>query len=69
MFGDRPLCISLETAHPAKFPDEIRELLGINPDLPPSMADIDRRSGEPAFLSADYGELRIFLQKNLQSRG
>lgn len=69
MFGDRPLCISLETAHPAKFPDEIRELLGINPDLPPSMADIDRRSGEPAFLSSDYDELRIFLQKNLQSRG
>jgi len=68
MFGDRPLCIALETAHPAKFPDEIRELLGTNPDLPPSMADIDHRSGEPAFLSADYGELRTFLLKNLRGQ-
>ena len=31
LFGDSPLCVSLETAHPAKFPDEIRELLAIEP--------------------------------------
>ncbi len=36
LFGDTPLCVSLETAHPAKFPDEIRELLAIEPDLPQS---------------------------------
>jgi threonine synthase len=66
LFGDVPLCISLETAHPAKFPDEIRELLGINPDLPQSMKDIDERSGEPVLLSNDYGEFRKFLQQNLR---
>ena len=65
MYGDKPLCISLETAHPAKFPDEIRELLGINPDLPPGMKDIDERSGEPVFLSNDYGELRKYLHTHL----
>jgi len=67
LYGDRPLCISLETAHPAKFPDEIRELLGINPDLPPSLADIDRRSGEPVLLPADYGELKGHLLKTLRT--
>ena len=66
-FGDFPLCISLETAHPAKFPDEIKELLGITPDLPQSMRDIDERSGRPAFLSADYGEFRTFLKKRLRA--
>ncbi len=62
LFGDFPLCISLETAHPAKFPEEIKELLGITPDLPQSMKDIDERSGHPAFLSTDYGEFRAFLK-------
>jgi hypothetical protein len=33
-FGDVPLCICLGKAHPAKFLDEIRELMGIDPDLP-----------------------------------
>jgi threonine synthase len=66
LFGDFPLCISLETAHPAKFPDEIRELVGINPDLPQSMKDIDERSGHPAFLSTDYDEFRTFLKGRLR---
>ena len=64
--GDVPLCISLETAHPAKFPDNIRELLGINPDLPQSMKDIDERSGDPVLLTNDYGKFRKYLQQNLR---
>ena len=66
LFGDAPLCISLETAHPAKFPEEIRELLGINPELPKSMKDIDERSGHPVFLPADYGELKAYLTGHLR---
>ena len=65
-FGDVPLCISLETAHPAKFPDEIKELLGISPELPKSMKDIDERPGHPVFLPAGYGELRTYLKGRLQ---
>ncbi|MCX5837311.1 MAG: threonine synthase, partial [Deltaproteobacteria bacterium] len=66
LYGDKPLCISLETAHPAKFPDDIRELLGIDPELPPGMKDIDERSGEPVLLSNDYGAFRKYLRKNLR---
>jgi threonine synthase len=66
LFGDSPFCICLETAHPAKFPDEIHELTGITPDLPKSLKDIDERSGYPVFLSTNYGELRAYLKKHLR---
>jgi len=36
--GDAGPCVSLETADPAKFPDEIVRATGINPPLPPAMA-------------------------------
>ena len=64
--GDSPLCVSLETAHPAKFPDEIKDLLGITPDLPQSMKDIDQRSGEPFKLSATYEDLKEYLHRCLK---
>jgi threonine synthase len=42
--GYRPrLAIAVETAHPAKFPDEITRLLGREPALPPSLAGLDAR--------------------------
>jgi len=67
LFGDTPLCVSLETAHPSKFPAEIRELLAIEPDLPPSMKDLDTRHGEPVLLPANYGEFRTYLLKHLRA--
>lgn len=63
--GDFEPCVSLETAHPAKFPDEIIELLGITPDLPDSMIDLDRRQGEPLDLPGDYETFREYLRDNL----
>jgi threonine synthase len=64
--GDYSPCVSLETAHPAKFPDEIIELLGITPALPDSMKDIDRREGKPAELPVAYGTFKEYLQDNLE---
>jgi threonine synthase len=66
MYGDKPLCVSVETAHPAKFPDEIRELLDITPELPQGMKDIDKKSGSPIKLSADYADFKEYLTKNLK---
>jgi len=62
--GDESLSVCLETAHPAKFPNEIKELLGFDPDLPPSMADIDTREGSCIELPADYEAFRAFLLAN-----
>jgi len=67
--GDFSPCVSLETAHPAKFPDEIIELLGITPELPDSMKDIDKREGDPVELSGDYKMFKEYLQDNLKVEG
>ena len=64
--GEFPLCISLETAHPAKFPKETNELLAIDPELPQSMKDVDAREGEPVFLDADHDAFRTYLLENLK---
>jgi len=66
--GDFPLCVSLETADPAKFPDEIKKLIGITPKLPQGMIDIDKRTGEPLKLPGDYAILKEYLQDNLKMR-
>jgi threonine synthase len=67
-YGDFPLCISIETAHPAKFPDEIIDLLGISPELPESMKDIDHKEGKPIELSASYEEFKNYLKSRLKVR-
>jgi threonine synthase len=55
------LSVCLETAHPAKFPEQIKELLGVDPELPDSLKAIDGRIGEPIKMAADYGELKEYL--------
>ncbi len=63
--GDFPLCVSLETAHPAKFPAAIEQTLGFSPDLPESMKDIDNKSGDALELLNDYGEFKKLLRREL----
>ncbi len=65
-FGDFPLCVSLETAHPAKFPEEIVKLLGVVPEVPESMKDLDKRIGEPTELSKNYQEFKEYLKDKLK---
>jgi threonine synthase len=67
-YGDFPLCVSIETAHPAKFPDEIKDLLGINPELPQSMKDIDAKIGKSIELPAEYDKFKDYLLSNLRAR-
>ncbi|MCX7981898.1 MAG: threonine synthase [Syntrophales bacterium] len=56
-------CIILETAHPAKFPDEIGDLLGIEPEVPPSLKEIENRSGRPIEMPASYESLKRYLRE------
>jgi len=58
------LCVALETAHPAKFPEEIRRLTGFDPPLPASLEGLDDRREFLTALPADYMEFRKFLLKN-----
>ncbi|MCK9275401.1 MAG: threonine synthase [Syntrophales bacterium] len=64
--GDSGLAVCLETAHPAKFPDEIIELLGMVPVMPESMKGIDERRGVPVEMDASYKDFKKYLEENLE---
>ena len=55
------LAVSLETAHPAKFPAEIKALLGIDPDLPQSLQGLDQKKESWETLKADYSLFKKYL--------
>jgi len=61
--NDIPLCISIETAHPAKFPEEIQRLLGVDPPLPPSLAGLDAKPEHYEKGPNDYRWFKDFLQR------
>jgi threonine synthase len=58
-----PLAVSIETAHPAKFPEEILALLGIDPVLPPSLAGIESKPEQFGHLTTEYVPFRDFLKE------
>jgi len=55
------LAISLETAHPAKFPEQIRTLLGIDPELPLSMEGLDLAEESYDKLENNYTQFKNYL--------
>jgi threonine synthase len=50
-----------ETAHPAKFPDEIGKILGLTPEVPPALAALDKLAEDYDRLTVDYGAFRHYL--------
>ncbi len=62
--GEVPdLAISIETAHPAKFPEEITKILGVEPDVPPSLLDLDKKTEHYESIGKDYGQFKEILNK------
>ncbi len=55
------LCVSLETAHPAKFPEEIEKILHIEPELPPSLEGIDNLPEHVSGLDNSYEAFKDYL--------
>ena len=60
----KPLCISLETAHPAKFPVEIRQILNFEPPLPASLVGLEQKPEHYFPMDNSYGLLKDFILKN-----
>jgi threonine synthase len=58
-----PLAVSIETAHPAKFPEEIEALLGIDPAPPPSLAGLESKPEQYGHLTTEYGPFRDLLRE------
>jgi threonine synthase len=61
--GGGPLCVSIETAHPAKFPEEIQSLLGIDPELPASLAGLESKPESFGRLTTEYGPFQDLLKE------
>ena len=59
--------ISLETAHPAKFPDEIRVITGRDPPLPPSLQGLDSKPEQFVEMATEYDEFKAYLLKEYRS--
>jgi len=53
--------VVFETAHPAKFPEEIEKLLGFSPEVPSALATVDQGHEDYDRLGADYGAFRDYL--------
>jgi len=65
--GTGRLAVSIETAHPAKFPEEIQALLRIDPALPPSLEGLDARPESFGEMGVDYAAFRDYLTKEYGS--
>jgi len=61
---DDQLCVSLETAHPAKFPDEIQRITGINTPLPLSLQGIDDKPEFVSNLPNNYNDFKSWILEN-----
>jgi len=58
------LCISLETAHPAKFPNEIIDILKFDPKLPASLEGLEGKEEYFDNLDNNYSKFKEYLVNN-----
>jgi threonine synthase len=60
--------VLLATAHPAKFPETVEEVLGLNPPLPRHCADLFERQENMVRLPADLGTIKTYIQSQIGTR-
>ncbi|GBD41564.1 Threonine synthase [bacterium HR39] len=63
--GEGPL-VHLATAHPAKFPDTVREVLGIRPALPPAWRDLFEREERCMVLDPDPAAIAAAVREHAE---
>lgn len=56
--------IILETAHPAKFLDDVEQILEHKIEVPPRLAELADKEKKADRLEAEYGELRSWLERH-----
>ena len=66
--GDSPAVI-LETANPAKFPEEIENTIGFSPDVPAAMEAMNKMPEDFDRLGADYDKFRDYLLEKQRNSG
>lgn len=66
LVGDAPM-ITLATAHPAKFPAAVEAACGVNPPLPPHMADLFERDECVTRVSGDLATVEAVIREGIAS--
>jgi threonine synthase len=61
------LMVSVETAHPAKFPEEIERLLSFSPEAPESLTALEKKEEHYLHLPNQYSSFRDLLQEKYGS--
>jgi threonine synthase len=62
------IAISVETAHPAKFPEEIERLLGFSPEVPMPLAEVERKQEQYRTMANDYAAFHTLLLERYGSQ-
>jgi threonine synthase len=57
----KSLLIALETAHPAKFPQELRQILNIEPPMPNSLSGLETKREDFVSMENNYGLFKDFI--------
>jgi threonine synthase len=60
---DKHTAISLETAHPAKFPDEIKKVVGKEPDAPLSLLEVEQKPEHYDTIEVRYDAFKQYLME------
>lgn len=64
--GDNILAVTLETAHPAKFPAEVIAATGVDPEPPRSLKDVEAKEEFMEHLNTDYDAFKTYLKEKLE---
>lgn len=65
--ADAPVMVTLGTAHPAKFPDAVRDASGAHPDLPVWMGDLMNREERFVVLSNDQATVEAYIRERCRA--
>ncbi len=60
--------VALATAHPAKFPEAVKQAIGVLPSIPPALAEVMRKAERCAVLPNDACALKDHLLNSAGSR-
>ena len=66
--SDTPSVV-LATAHPAKFPDAVKEASGIHPELPLWLGDLMQRKEQYTVLPNDLGNVEEYVSRHSRAAG
>ena len=59
---DTHTAICLETAHPAKFPDEVKKASGEEPKAPQSLIDVEKKTERYDTVEVRYDAFKAYLK-------